>query len=46
MINSFEIAGDFFLRRFIDFLFHSIDDFFHLHLFLYGAVEPIDAGDV
>jgi hypothetical protein len=46
VINSFEVPGNLFLGRFIDFLFLSIDDFFHLHLFLYGTIQPIDAGRI
>ena len=46
VVNSLEVAGEFFLGRFNDFFFFSIDDFFYLHRFLYGAIYPIDTGDV
>ncbi len=37
VINRFEITGNFLLARLIDFFFHSIDDLFHLHGFLYDV---------
>ena len=46
MINRFEIAGDFLLDRFDDFLFLAIDQPFYLCRFLHGAIQPIDARDV
>ena len=46
VINRFEVAGNFFLSRFSDFLFLSIDNFFYLHRFLYGAIQPVDAGHI
>ena len=46
VVNGFDVAGNFFLGRFIDFLFLAIDDFFHLYRFLYGAIQPIDASHI
>ena len=46
VIDRFEKAGDFFLRRFIDIFFNAVDHLFHFHRLLHRAIEPIDAGRV
>ncbi len=46
MINRFEIAGEKFLLRFLDFLLLALDQLLHLHFFLHRAVEPIDPGHI
>ena len=46
VINRFEIAGNCFLNRLVNFLFHAVDDGFYLCRFLYDLIEPINAGRI
>ena len=46
VIDRFEIAGNFFFGRLIDFFLIPFHDRFYLHCFLYDAIEPIDPGNI
>ena len=46
VINSFEVARNFFFRRLVDLFLHAIDDGLHFCCFLNDAIEPIDSGRV
>ena len=46
VIDRFEIAGEKFLLRFLDFLLLAFHELLHLHLLRHRAIEPIHAGHV
>jgi hypothetical protein len=46
VVNRFEITGNFFFARFIDFFLFAIDELLHFHCFLDRPIEPIDAGHI